>query len=61
MSDDPEWEKANQQDAVTYWRIGRALCPDCQTVKAYVAAVDVEDLRCSCGSRCLPACGDEAR
>lgn len=61
MSDDPgEWEKANRADPVTYWRQGRAYCPVCLTVKVYVAAIDVNDLLCPCGARCLPACGDEA-
>ena len=55
------WDDATRRDPVTYWKLGRAYCPACLTVKVYVARVDVEDLKCLCGERCVPASGDEAK
>lgn len=42
------------------WVIGRAYCPVCRIVRAYVKHADVEELRCPCGAVCEPASGDEA-
>lgn len=59
MPDPSNAEASNRADPVTYWRIGRAHCPTCGTVKAYVARVDVSDLVCDCGTVCLPAHTEE--
>jgi hypothetical protein len=60
MSEPSNTEAENRADPVTYHKIGRATCPNGHGRKAYVARVEVEDLRCpTCGAVCHPAHEEE--
>lgn len=49
-------DEGNFRDAIgPCWIIGRAYCPTCDQVRAFVAHIDIEQLRCDCGSVCEPA------
>lgn len=60
MENPSNTEAANRADPITYWKQGRAVCPNGHGKKAYVARVDVADLRCpDCGAVCHPAHEEE--